>query len=63
MIINFCYIPRSRKEIANHVGIKDVRYLRDAYLIKLIEKNIIKMTLPDKPTSRNQKYVTVGEDN
>ena len=59
MIINFCKEPHSRKEIADYVGMKDVRYLRDAYLIKLLENKLIKMTLPDKPTSKNQKYVKI----
>ncbi len=57
-ILEFCVTPRTRKEIAKFVGIKDVRYLKEAYLLRLLEQNLIRMTIPDKPTSRNQKYVS-----
>ena len=59
-ILGFCSIPRSRKEISDFVGMKDVRYLKEAYLAILIESGRIEMTLPEKPTSRNQKYVKIG---
>ncbi|GAB6044809.1 hypothetical protein JCM11957_04070 [Caminibacter profundus] len=55
-IIEFCQIPRSRKEISEYIGIKDRKYLKQI-LDRMIERNLIQMTLPDKPTSPNQKYV------
>ena len=58
-IIEFCNIPRSRKEIASHVGLTDVRYLTSKYLKSLLEARLIKMTIPDKPNSKNQKYISV----
>lgn len=61
-ILEFCAIPRTRKEIAEFVGIKDVRYLKEAYLSKLLEQDLIRMTVPDKPTSRNQKYVALNRN-
>jgi len=33
------------------------RQLRRKYLQALLDMELIEMTLPDKPTSRNQKYV------
>jgi Fic family protein len=57
-IIEFCQIPRSRKEIAEYLGIKDRKYLKEI-LNRLINKNLLKMTIPDKPTSPKQKYVVV----
>ena len=61
-ILEFCAVHRTRKEIAEFVGIKDIRYLKEAYLSKLLEQDLIRMTIPDKPTSRNQKYVAVNRN-
>jgi Fic family protein len=55
-IIEFCQIPRSRKEISKHIEIKDRKYLKEI-LDKLINKNLLQMTIPNKPTSPKQKYV------
>ena len=32
------------------------RFRRD-YIKPLVEKGILKMTIPEKPTSKNQKYI------
>ena len=41
------------------MGIEDVSYkhLRRKYLDKLLEMGAVTMTMPDKPTSKRQKYV------
>ncbi len=57
-IVEFCQIPRSRKEISEYIGIKDRKYLKQI-LDRLIEKKLIKMTLPDKPTSPKQRYIAI----
>lgn len=57
MIIEFCTTPKGRKEIAEHCGYKDVRYFSDSYLKPLLETGELRRTIPDKPTSSNQKYV------
>jgi Fic family protein len=56
-ILEFCKIPRSRKEISIYLGIKDRKYLKEI-LDKLIAKNLLQMTIPTKPTSPKQKYIT-----
>ena len=56
-IAAFCQIPRSRKEISEYLGIKDRKYVKEI-LDSMIKKGLITMTLPDKPTSPKQKYVT-----
>ena len=40
-------------------GIEDVSYkhLRRKYLDKLLEMGAVMMTMPDKPTSKKQKYI------
>ena len=40
-------------------GIENVSYkhLRRKYLNKLLDMKVVMMTMPDKPTSKNQKYI------
>ena len=55
----YCSQPRSKAEIAEYCGYKNVKYFADQYLKPMIENGLLEMTIPDKPTSPNQKYVTV----
>lgn len=56
-LLAFCSIPRSRKEIADFLGFKTVFYVTQNYIQPLLANGKLKMTIPDKPKSRNQKYV------
>jgi ATP-dependent DNA helicase RecG len=55
-IIDFCQTPRSREEIQNHIEIKDREYFRRYILQPLLKQEILKATIPDKPSSPKQKY-------
>lgn len=57
-LLEFCKIPRSRKEIAAFLGIKTVYYAAQHHIQPLLESGKLAMTIPDKPKSRNQKFVT-----
>ena len=57
-IVNFCQIPRSIVEIAGYLGYRDKRTVRK-YLRPLLEMGRISRTVPDKPNSRNQKYIRI----
>ncbi len=57
-IIEFCIEPKSKREIVEHFGLKDIREFTNRYIKPLLESGKLKMTIPDKPTSRYQKYVT-----
>jgi Fic family protein len=59
-IIEFCQIPRSRREISEFLGIKDRKYLKEI-LDRLISKNLLQMTIPNKPTSPKQKYIVCNK--
>jgi Fic family protein len=50
------YIPFSAKEIANRLGLKSISSLKNHYLMPELELDLIAMSIPDKPTSKNQKY-------
>ena len=56
-ILEYCTVPRSQAEIRAFMGLSDRRNFRKNYLRPLIESGELKMTIPDKPSSRYQKYV------
>ena len=57
VILDFCSIPRSRKEIQAYLGLTGRNNFNDKYLKPLLASGKLKMTIPDKPNSRLQKYV------
>ena len=62
-IIKFCIEAKSAKEIAEYCGFKSVDRFKRNYIKLLLESNKIVMTIPEKPTSKNQKYITVEKCN
>lgn len=58
-LLDYCKIPRSRKEIAAFLGINTVFYAMKHFVRPLLERGDLRMTLPEKPASRKQKFVTV----
>ncbi|WP_022820285.1 ATP-binding protein [Fusobacterium russii] len=58
-IINFCTTPRSRKEIADYLGMKTAVYTYSKYIEPLIKANKLGLTIPEKPTSKFQKYYKI----
>ena len=60
-ILHYCTVPRSLEDIVGHCGYKDRYYFTTLFLKPLLDSGLIKMTIPDKPTSRNQKYVNTGQ--
>ena len=57
-ILEFCKIPRSNNEIVAYMGYKDPRYFTKEYTKPLLKNGELAMTIPDKPNSKNQKYMT-----
>jgi ATP-dependent DNA helicase RecG len=57
-ILIFCQTEKSREEIQNRISVKDREYFRKFILSPLIENGFLELTIPDKPTSKNQKYKT-----
>lgn len=55
-ILDYCNIPRSKKEIMEHIGLKNTSYFLKTYLKRLLQDGRLEMTIPEKPTSGNQKY-------
>lgn len=57
-ILCFCGSPKNILEIADMLGYKDKKTVRK-YIKPLVKQGRLAMTIPDKPSSSNQKYVTV----
>lgn len=56
-IILFCEEERSIYEIMEYVGHKNRTRFRRDYIKPLVELKQLKMTIPDKPTSKKQRYI------
>lgn len=57
LILEFCKEPRSVKEIMQYIGLKHRPTFIYDYLNPLLKEEKLQMTIPDKPKSRNQKYI------
>lgn len=58
-LIAFCRVPRSRAEIIQYLEIASGQYALRRYLDPLIRAGAIRLTIPDKPRSKDQRYITV----
>ena len=56
-IIEFCKDEKNIFEIMEKVGYKNRTRFRRDYIKPLVEKGLLNMTIPEKPTSKNQKYI------
>lgn len=52
-------IPYKSKALMEKLGLKSREGFRRNYLHPAIELNLIRMTIPDKPNSRNQRYIKI----
>lgn len=54
-----CRAPRTRKEVAEFLGIGTVYHANKRYIQPLVEQGRLKLGIPDKPSSRKQTFTTV----
>ena len=57
-VLNFCQEPRKSAEIMGLIGLKHLKTFQTNYLKPLLQQGVIAMTIPEKPTSNKQRYVT-----
>ena len=60
-IIEYCKLPRTRAEIQDYCGLVSRRSFNENHLKPMLEAGILKMTIPDKPNSKNQRYYSEYE--
>jgi ATP-dependent DNA helicase RecG len=56
-LMEFCSVPRKRSEMQEFLGLTHREYFRMAILVPMIERGLIELTIPEKPSSSKQKYV------
>ena len=57
VIVKYSDTPRSFAELMNETGYSQRQHFKATHLEPLIDNGIIRMTIPDKPTSSKQRYV------
>ena len=55
-LVEFCRTPRTRQEIADYLGLGSISYAIKDYVMPLVDKGMIKLSIPDKPRSPKQLY-------
>jgi len=55
-LLNQCHTPKSINELMNVLQSTNRTRFRQTYLLPLIEKGLLSMTIPDKPQSSKQQY-------
>ncbi|MHC9544965.1 MAG: ATP-binding protein [Vulcanimicrobiota bacterium] len=60
-ILFYCKIPRSLKEIMSFLVVRDRKHFLETVLHPLLTGEYLVRTLPDRPTSKYQKYMTKNQ--
>lgn len=61
-ILAICKEPKTRREIIEILGYKSIKSIKEE-MERLLDTNRLAMEIPDKPKSKNQKYVVVSSKN
>ena len=56
-LIDFSTKERIRDEVMAFLGLENREHFRKTYLKPLLDSGKIKMSIPDKPKSKNQRYL------
>ena len=51
-ILGFCEIARTKKEISEYIGYKNLTYMTRTFIKPLLEMGKLEYTIPEKPQSR-----------
>ncbi len=57
-VLGLCKIPQKRGDIQNSLDLKNREYFRKMILNPLLEDGLLVMTIPEKPRSPKQQYMT-----
>jgi len=56
-ILSLCATPKSITDLMTAIGWKNRTKFRNRFIMPLLEQGLLTMTIPDKPSSRLQKYL------
>lgn len=56
-VLNRCLKPQKLSELIDIFGWRNRTKFRDKFVVPLLKNGLLNMTVPDKPNSRNQKYI------
>jgi ATP-dependent DNA helicase RecG len=57
-ILRYCTVPRNREAITEHLGLKTKGYSMRKYIQPLVDRGLLLMSKPEKPSSKNQTFQT-----
>ena len=57
-VLKFCQEPHKSSEIMSLIGLKHWKTFQANYLKPLLQQGLLAMTIPEKPTSSKQQYIT-----
>jgi ATP-dependent DNA helicase RecG len=60
IILAFCFTPKTRLEILSKLELSNQTKNFNRYVKPLLDKGWLRMTIPEKPKDRNQKYQTTA---
>lgn len=58
-ILNYCSIPRTAKEIREHIGKTSKSYVATSIIRPLVEQGMLDYTNKNSINARNQRYITI----
>lgn len=56
-VLAYCIIPRSSREILEHIGVTNHSKNRDKFVNQLVSNGFLDRTIPGSPNSPSQKYI------
>lgn len=59
-ILDFCSVARTKREISDHLGYRNLTYFTRRFFKPLLASGRLRMTIPEKPNSKYQKYYRAG---
>lgn len=58
LLIKYCKVPKTAKEISRYLGYKSKSYVREKIIKPLLKSDILEYTNKNTVNARNQKYQT-----
>ncbi|MCF8362386.1 MAG: putative DNA binding domain-containing protein [Prolixibacteraceae bacterium] len=60
-VLKYCNVPKSKEEILNKIGLSNQTKNFNDNIKPAVDSGLLEMTMPDKPRSKNQQYITTDK--